>query len=139
VKLKKLEVPPWADGVPVADDGYARQLDAGGLYFEHHVCLLVEPGTDLMALARLVTPHRAHLSWNARKTGVGGVERRFVTQRCQGVGRETAGARLEILLAQLRRAGHRWDGVEREFVVYDSDATVDDGWIVLPRERGEPT
>jgi hypothetical protein len=125
----KLEVSPWAEGVPPGDDTEARLHAAAGRYFEHHVCLLLEPGSDLAVLAQLVTPHRAHLSWNARRIGADGLERRFVTQRCHGVGRGTAGARLDALLAALRQAGHRWAEVEREFVVHDSDAGVDDGWI----------
>lgn len=134
VRRVKLEVSPWAQGVPVADDAHARRLADAGLYFEHHVCLLLPPGSDLEALARRVEPHRAHLSWNARKLGADGLERRFVTQRCHRVGRETAGVRLGLLLASLRRAGHRWAGVEREFVVHDSDAGVDAGWIDPPQE-----
>ncbi|WP_042426385.1 hypothetical protein [Streptacidiphilus anmyonensis] len=137
VRRVKLEVSPWADGVPTADDEQACRLASAGLYFEHHIALRLERGSDLGALAVLVTPHQAHLSWNARKVGVDGVERRFVTQRCHGVGRETAGARLEILLASLRRAGHRWEDVEREFVVHDSDAAVDDGWIDPPQGEGD--
>ncbi|RAG82496.1 hypothetical protein DN069_27295 [Streptacidiphilus pinicola] len=135
VRRVKLEVPPWAAGVPVDDDARAGRLADAGLYFEHHVCLLLPPDTDLEELARLVTPHRAHVSWNTRKLGGDGLERRFVTQRCERVGRETAGARLGRLLASLRRAGHRWQGVEREFVVHDSDTSIDDGWIdPLPEE-----
>ncbi|SEK59763.1 hypothetical protein [Streptacidiphilus jiangxiensis] len=125
----KLEVSARADGVPVLDDVDARLHMAAGRYFEHHVCLLLEPGADLGSLAELVTPHRAHLSWNARRIGADGLERRFVTQRCHGVGRGTAGARLDALLVSLRQAGHRWAEVEREFVVHDSDAGVDAGWI----------
>jgi hypothetical protein len=137
VRRVKLEVSPWADGVPVGDDAEARRLAALGLHFEHHVSLMLDPGCDLAALEQLVTPHQAHLSWNARKIGVDGLERRFVTQRCHGVGRESAQERLDTLLASLRDAGHRWDDVEREFVVYDSDAAVDDGWIDPPKGEAD--
>ncbi|MEY9877805.1 hypothetical protein ABH931_007329 [Streptacidiphilus sp. MAP12-33] len=139
VRRVKLEVPPWAAGVPVVDGDEARRLAVAGLYFEHHVRLLLAPGTDLGALARLVGPHRAHLSWNARRIGAAdGLERRFVTQRCHGVGSGTAGVLLESLLGSLRAAGHHWDEVEREFVVHDSDVRVDDGWIAADATEGVP-
>lgn len=123
----KIEASPWTEGVPM-DDAQAELLGPEQ-YFEHHVKLLLPVDSDLDALAELVAPHRAHLSWNARRTVSGGRQERFVTQRCHRTGLANAGARLEALTAALRRAGHQLLSVEREFVVHDSNTAIDDGWI----------
>ncbi|MFE0434349.1 hypothetical protein ACFW2K_05250 [Streptomyces nigra] len=115
----KVESAPWAPEVPAGPCG-------GGQYFEHHVKLRLPADTDLVALAARVVPYGAHLSWNARRT-VGARHERFVTQRCRGVDATGAGEELERLLGEL--AGLDVVDVEREFVLYDSDLSVDDGWI----------
>ncbi|MDX3248348.1 hypothetical protein PV408_42995, partial [Streptomyces sp. ME18-1-4] len=51
----------------------------------------------------------------------------FVTQRCHGVDAEGAGRALEELLTELRV--FEVLDAEREFVLHDSDLSVDDGWI----------
>ncbi|MGW2283984.1 hypothetical protein [Streptomyces phaeochromogenes] len=131
----KIESSPWAPEVPREPCG------TGGdeRYFEHHVKLLLDADTGLDALAARVVPHGAHLSWNARRVrdseidstgdtgGTGGRHERFVTQRCRGVDAEGAGRLLELLLAELY--GFEVADVEREFVLHDSDLSVDDGWI----------
>ncbi|CAL9437567.1 hypothetical protein [Streptomyces sp. enrichment culture] len=116
----KTESAPWAPEVPGEPCGGER-------YFEHHVKLRLAADTDLGALAARVVPHGAHLSWNARRVVGGGRHERFVTQRCRWVDAEGAGRALEALLAEL--AGLDVVDVEREFVLYDSDLSVDDGWI----------
>lgn len=121
----KTESTPWAPEVPV-------RLDADDeRYFEHHVKLLLDADTDLDALAARVVPHGAHLSWNARRVRAGARHERFVTQRCREVGADGAGRALERLLTEL--GGCVVLGVEREFVLHDSDLSVDDGWIQEPR------
>jgi hypothetical protein len=90
----KTESVPWAPEVPAGPCG-------GGQYFEHHVKLLLTPGSDLDLLAARVVPHGAHLSWNARRVRDGGRHERFVTQRCRGVDAEEAGRALERLLDEL--------------------------------------
>ncbi|MFI2377358.1 hypothetical protein ACH5AO_20115 [Streptomyces sp. NPDC018964] len=119
----KTESSPWAPEVP---DGPC----ADGRYFEHHVKLLLTAGTDLDTLAALVVPHGAHLSWNARRVRTGARHERFVTQRCHGVDAEGAGRALDRLLADLD--GYEVLGVEREFVLHDSDVSVDEGWLTEP-------
>ncbi|GAA2538871.1 hypothetical protein GCM10010423_40710 [Streptomyces levis] len=118
----KIESSPWAPEVP-------REPCDDGRYFEHHVKLLLPAGTDLAALAARVVPHGAHLSWNARRVR-GARHERFVTQRCRAVDAEGAGAALERLLAEL--GGFEVLGVEREFVLHDSDMAVDEGWLEEP-------
>ncbi|MFI6942876.1 hypothetical protein ACIBI4_26710 [Streptomyces sp. NPDC050418] len=115
----KVESTPWAPEVPA--------LPTGREHFEHHVKLLLDADTDRAALTRVALAHGAHLSWNARRVRSCGRHERFVTQRCFGVPRAAAEQALGALLADLAR----YDvlSVEREFVLYDSDLTVDDGWI----------
>ncbi|MFD9904342.1 hypothetical protein [Streptomyces sp. NPDC059063] len=130
----KTEAAPWADGVPQDDAAAARQDPA--LHFEHHVKLLLPPGHDRDALAALAVPHAAHVSWNARRTRADSREERFVTQRCHGVGRATAEARLSALLADLTDlADVDVLEVEREFVLYDTNLALDDGWIEAEAAR----
>ncbi len=119
----KIESSPWAPEVPLGPC-------ADGRYFEHHVKLLLAPDTDLAALAARVLPHGAHLSWNARRVRDAARHERFVTQRCHGVDAQGAGLALEGLLSAL--VGLEVLQVEREFVLHDSDVSVDDGWLGEP-------
>lgn len=124
----KIEAALWNEGVP-RSDAAARALPAG-TYFENRVKLLLPPGFEGDgALAETVGPHRAQLSRNSRRVRPDGRQERFVTQRWRGAGADTAGERLEGLLATLRAAGHRIEAVQREFVVHDSDESLDAGWI----------
>ncbi|MEU4875468.1 hypothetical protein [Streptomyces sp. NPDC021608] len=116
----KTESAPWAPEVPLLPCGDER-------YFEHHVKLRLAADADLLALAARVVPHGAHLSWNARRVEGDGLHERFVTQRCRGVDAEGARVALRRLLTELR--GCEVLCVEQEFVLHDSDLSVDDGWI----------
>ncbi|WP_405814423.1 MULTISPECIES: hypothetical protein [unclassified Streptomyces] len=115
----KVETVPWTTDSP----------GPGGGYFEHHLKLLLPAGFDRGALESLVVPYGAHLSWNARRvlTGVAAHER-FVTQRWRGTAAE-AGSACDALVAALGSAGYEIRSQEREFVLYDSGPSVDDGWI----------
>ncbi|PWK73583.1 hypothetical protein BCL76_102614 [Streptomyces sp. CG 926] len=114
----KVETVPWTTESP----------GPGGGYFEHHLKLLLPADFDRAALECLVVPHGAHLSWNTRRVLSGGAHERFVTQRWRGTAAE-AGAACDGLVAALRAAGYEVRSQEREFVLYDSDLSVDDGWI----------
>jgi hypothetical protein len=127
VSRVKVEAAPWNDDVPESDgDGAAQPAHR---YFEHHVKMLLDEGVDARSLAELAQRHAAHLSHNALRRRDDGRLERFVTQRCHGVGRDTARARLEALLADLRGGQYDVIDVEEEFVVYDSDLSLDAGWI----------
>ncbi|WP_017585696.1 nucleotidyl transferase AbiEii/AbiGii toxin family protein [Nocardiopsis ganjiahuensis] len=115
----------------------ARALGPG-YYFETHLKLLLPADADLDGLARLVGPHRARLSRNARRTREDGRQERFVTQRCSGVDRNVAyelhSSLREVLNGQglPRSFSGEENGVidtEREFVVYDSALALDAGWL----------
>ncbi|WP_416971775.1 hypothetical protein [Streptomyces sp. 4F14] len=111
----KVETVPWAPEVPNGPCGDGR-------YFEHHVKLRLAEGTGLGELAALVVPFGAHLSRNVRREG-----ERFVTQRCRGTDADGARLALGKLLDAL--AGRDVLSVEREFVLYDSDESLDEGWL----------
>ncbi|MFE6846328.1 hypothetical protein [Streptomyces sp. NPDC057686] len=114
----KVETVPWTTDRP----------GPGGGYFEHHLKLLLPADFDRGALESLVVPHGAHLSWNARRVLAGGAHERFVTQRWRGTA-AGATAACDALAAALGSAGYEIRSEEREFVLYDSDLSVDDGWI----------
>ncbi|MFI6575339.1 nucleotidyl transferase AbiEii/AbiGii toxin family protein [Nocardiopsis sp. NPDC050513] len=122
-------------------------------YFEHHIKLLLAPDTDLDALSRLVEPHLARLSRNARRVREDGCQERFVTQRCSRVGVPTAVTLLDRLEEALRGEGLEWAyrsprdrrapvpgmvDLEREFVVYDSALDLDAGWMDAAPVAAEP-
>ncbi|MFD7261149.1 hypothetical protein [Streptomyces sp. NPDC059874] len=115
----KVETVPWTTDRP----------GRGGGYFEHHLKLRLPASYDHASLEALVVPHGAHLSWNARRVLSGGASHeRFVTQRWRGAEAE-AEAACDALVAALGSAGYEIRSEEREFVLYDSDLSVDDGWI----------
>ncbi len=123
----KIEVAPDNRDVPDSDaEAAARHPDR---YFEHHVKLALDAGTDVRPLAGLACGHAAHLSRNARRVREDGMKERFVTQRCHAVGRPAARGRLDALLAALAAGGYMILSVEEEFVVYDSNPAVDAGWL----------
>lgn len=113
----KIECAPWSQGVP--------EEPAAGQYFEHHVKLLLEDGPA--PLIALVEPHRAHVSHNARRVRPDGRAEWFVTQRVYGGTDTAASALLKGLVEALD--GFTIVSVEREFVVHDSNETIDEGWI----------
>ncbi|WP_369200783.1 nucleotidyl transferase AbiEii/AbiGii toxin family protein [Streptomyces sp. PU-14G] len=155
----KIEAAPWASGVPGTDDEGAAlgptyyfehhvklllppeagtgDVDSGtGTVHSGSGTGDIDSGTghggtggELARLARLVVRHDAHLSRNARRTRADGQREYFVTQRCREVGDETAGRRLNDLLAHLSSLRHEILSTEREFVVHDSAETLDEGWI----------
>jgi hypothetical protein len=122
----KIEIPPWNPGVPGLDVDAKRQPPER--YFEHHVRLVLE-SADVRWLVQLVQPHAAHVSRNALRHRDDGRHERFVTQRCYCVGRATAQSRLASLLAAINSKRLNVLEVDEEFVVYDSDQSIDAGWI----------
>ncbi|GAA3753461.1 hypothetical protein GCM10022225_42680 [Plantactinospora mayteni] len=125
----KIEAAPWCVGVPRSDADAA--VEPAGRYFEHHVKLLLPAATvaHLLAVTDVVAPHDARLSRNARRERADGAQERFVTQRCHGVGLDTAKQRLDALVAALRSAGVEIVTVEQEYVVFDDRLSHDQGWL----------
>jgi hypothetical protein len=122
----KIEAACTNRDVPATD---AQAMAHPGLYFEHHLKLVLNPQTDMTPLASLAQEHAAHLSRNALTTRCDGREERFVTQRCRLVGREVARRRLDALLEALQVHSYPIIDVEEEFVVFDSNGAIDAGWI----------
>jgi hypothetical protein len=123
----KIEAGPTNRDVPQTDTDAIR--DHRNRYFEHHIKLLLDPLTDIKTLTQLAERHFAHLSRNVLRVSENGGQERFVTQRCYSVGRVAARQFLDDLLSELEQSGYRVIDVEEEFVVHDSNAEVDAGWI----------
>ncbi|AUS78738.1 hypothetical protein C1701_10580 [Actinoalloteichus sp. AHMU CJ021] len=123
----KIEAAPWNADVPLTEE------DAATLpthcHFEHHVKLLLPDEETVRLVTKVAAEHRARVSRNARRPATGGGHERFVTQRCYKVGRQTARARLDMLLDGLGATGCPVLDVEEEFVVVDDNPAVDDGWF----------
>ena len=122
----KVEAAPDNTGVPLTDEDAVE-----GRYFEHHVKLLL-PDDDLVRrldLTRLLEPHHARLSRNARRQRTDGAQERFVTQRCHHQGRVNARARLDALLVVLSGTGYPILQIEEEYVAYDNHVRMDAGWL----------
>jgi hypothetical protein len=130
VKRLKLEAVATNRGVPDSDDD-VRRFPPGN-YFEFHVKVLLAAGADLGALRELCARHDARLSSNAYKQDSGGRSERFVTLRLYGVGRRSAFAACDRLLAELKEAGHALGNNLREYTIYDSAVSLDAGWIDAP-------
>ncbi|MFD0368942.1 hypothetical protein [Streptomyces sp. NPDC059071] len=116
----KVETVPWS----------AEPAGPGGGYYEHHLKLALPAAYDRGGLEALVVPHGAHVSWNARRVlpGPGGRHERFVTQRHPGPA-DAAGVACDGLVAALAGAGYEVVAEEREFVLSDSDLSLDEGWL----------
>lgn len=122
-----------AEGFPVARlkvEAAAAEADTQpGLYFEHHVKVLVPAGTDLEGVRGVAVEHDARLSRNARRVRPDGVQERFVTQRCYEVGLPVAASRLSALVGALTGAGWEVAEVEEEWVLVDDNPGLDSGWF----------
>lgn len=125
VTRSKLEASPSNDDIPENDTDVDRDANR---YFEHHVKLLLSHD-DTLRVQQIAQRHEAHLSRNAFVQRVDSLFERFVTQRCWNVGRKTAQRRLDILLSELQRAALTIIESEAEYVVYDSNLSLDAGWI----------
>ncbi len=98
-------------------------------YFEYHVKALLAVGADLSPLVALVSPHGAHISRNARRIRSDGLAEHFVTLRSYGAGKPTADAKFAALRSTLVSAGYRLVEAVCEYTVYDSNTSVDAGWL----------
>jgi hypothetical protein len=122
----KVEADPHNSDVPVADADTADHDPTN--YFEHHVKLRRVPDAPRDGLLAVCERHAAHLSRNAFRDG-GDTEERFVTLRGYGVGRTTALAGLDQLLADLRELGETVSESESEYCVHDTNLQLDAGWL----------
>jgi hypothetical protein len=123
VTRMKLEATGRAFGAPETDaEGRSLPRD---VYFEHHATVLLPEGFDEGVLQRACAAAGGYVSRNLRKRG----PERFVTIRSYQVGRQTADARFEAVLEQLRARSVPIKNRAREFAVYDSAPQIDAGWM----------
>ena len=101
---------------------------ADELYFEHHVKLCLNQQTNIDALRQIAEHHDARISANARRVRSDGNEERFLTQRVFRAGRDQAQEVLRDLLTELRNKEFAILEIESEYVVFDSNLPLDDGW-----------
>ena len=127
VNRVKIEASVHAEGIPQTDE--AAQCLFPTLYFEHHLKLCLAQNTNLATIAKIAEAHGAHLSRNARRVRGDGLQERFVTQRCTGEGLQTAQERLHHLVEALQNAGFVSLEKEEEYVVFDSNLSLDSGWL----------
>lgn len=123
----KIETVPWNQGVPQSNSEALNHPP--DRYFEHHIKLLLESSADIVPLLELAERHSVHLSRNVLQTRSDNCHERFVTQRCMVVGRVEAQQQLQTLLNAITSLEYSVIKVEEEFVVYDSNFGIDEGWI----------
>ncbi len=130
VTRTKIEVAPTGTDERRLRDVPQTDADAASApasrYFESHVKLLLPPTADIAALTQIAEAHGAHLSRNARKERGDGNRERFVTLRGYRIGRDTAH---QNLLAALAALSHPVLETEEEYVIFDSNAAEDKGWL----------
>lgn len=98
-------------------------------YFEHHIKLLLESSADIMPLTEFAEQHSARLSRNILQTCSDNYSERFINQRCMKMGRVEAHQELQKLLNAIAYLKCTVIDIEEEFVVYDSNLALDEGWI----------
>jgi hypothetical protein len=98
-------------------------------YFEHHLKILLDCSQEVTPLVVVVEQHSAHLSRNVLHTRQDNYEERFITQRCMAVGREEAQQQLQSLVDAIISSGYSIHEIQQEFVVYDNNFKLDQGWI----------
>jgi len=114
-------------GVPQSDEDV--KIHSPENYFEFHIKLLLGPDSDLGLLQKVVQEHTAKLSNNSLKVLANGFVHRFVTLRLYGIGRVTAEAKLNACMKALETAGFPIASRMREYAVYDTNVSLDSGWI----------
>ncbi len=123
----KIEAAPHNEDIPLTDE--QAQGHSPSRYFEYHAKLVLEAEAPLDDLLAACEPHKAHLSINAFKQREDGQLERFVTLRCQGVGKQSADSRLSALLQSLEVSGFPPVKVVSEYCVFDSNLSLDNGWL----------
>lgn len=126
VTRAKIEATGANRDIPRTD---AEAAEAPKNYFEFHIKVRLPADAALEPLGALAEAHGAHLSRNARKQFDDGTSERFVTMRVYDAGKVSADQRFARLRERLLAAGHVLSEPIREYTVYDSNTSVDDGWL----------
>lgn len=128
----KLEAVATNNGIPETEGELSAFPPT--CYFEHHIKLLLDPGTDFGELDAICQKHQAHLSSNALKQQSNGTQERFLTLRHYHTGRIQSFDRLERLTEDLKSAGFQIAGKLREYSLFDSRVALDAGWIEISQK-----
>lgn len=128
VKRIKLEASPFNEDLPANRD--ELHLHSKENYFEHHLKLLLSENTsNSELLISICEKYQAHLSRNAFKIHEQGRQERFVTLRHYGLGRQEAGAILQMLQEELEKNGFQILKTITEYCVYDDHIGLDANWL----------
>lgn len=95
-------------------------------YFEFHAKLVLPAEADAPRVSQALAEVGAHLSANAANPTS---KERFVTLRAFGLGRANAEKRFQTLLSTIANLGLPIRNRVREYTVFDSNPSTDDGWI----------
>lgn len=127
LKLEAVAVNP---GVPVTDDEAAAV--PGDTYFEYHIKIKNPPTPEgdeiLKALAARMTAElgvKVPFSCN----DMGGKNQRFLNARTYGMGYEASAALVERIAAAIEAEGFEVSKIIREFIVFDTNKALDNGWL----------
>lgn len=123
----KIEAMVSNQDVPISDME-AQKLPKSN-YFEFHVKVILSADENLEILRKYCLQHDAHLSANAYKQLVDAKQQRFITMRVYGLGYKSAQKRFDNLLELLKAKGFKLSQQQREYTVYDSNLSLDAGWI----------
>jgi len=111
-------------------------------YYEFHikVRLLASQGIDAQRrlLQEVGQRHHAHVSRNAfKKESSTGDEVRFLTLRMYGIARDKSFELFNQCVEDVRKAGLDIASMQREYSVYDSNVSMDAGWMeAIPNSPG---
>ncbi|AFY52873.1 hypothetical protein Riv7116_0269 [Rivularia sp. PCC 7116] len=113
--------------IPISDIE-AQKLPKSN-YFEFHVKVILPASENLEVLRNYCLRHDAHLSTNAFKKLADGKQTRFITMRIYDMGYKSAQTRFDNLLQFLKAKEFKLSQQQREYTVYDSNSSLDAGWI----------
>jgi len=134
----KIEATASIDGVPVTDS--EALLLPKKTYFEFHMVFSNGDGstpTDEDVDKVKTIARSLEKQWDVCipvSTNSFGTQK-FLNMRTYGIGRQSAYPRLELLGKHIENAGFKVPRFIREFGVYDSDVTIDAGWLEPPQHQ----
>jgi hypothetical protein len=126
----KIESMASNEGVPINSNKKENERTINhftknkGTYFEFHYRIPVENHNFENILKKLCKENNAHLSKNPLKDS----SSKYVTTRCFDCGRQEAFEKYYHLEKVLLENNFTVEKSEREFVVYDTNLDIDDGW-----------
>ncbi|MBI4852432.1 MAG: hypothetical protein HY819_11615 [Acidobacteria bacterium] len=112
--------------VPITDE-QAKKFPNN--YFEFHLLVTLSSEKDKERLKNLCTQNNAHLSQNAFKKTLYGLNQHFVTMRLYNIGKTNAKAEFSKLIEMLKKENFSLSNKLQEYIVYDSNISLDQGWV----------